>query len=247
MLKFSMNTSKATTDLQLLGDEALPNAVRLTLNAIAKSAAAYARSKTLPKYFELRNNWTRGSIIPNKNNIGLVPESQKNIEKMFSVFGSKQEYLAKQEFGFTEKRVSIPLTTQARQGGAFSGIVKPSARIARITKQIRSYRDVRSKAKTIKGKTFAMLAISEREHYRGAFALNVEGVFPKGIYIWSKGRANRKFSFRRVTRIRENEKNKKYTKKPWFSDTLKIYWKQSTYDYYWNKIANQEINKILKG
>jgi hypothetical protein len=247
MLEVSFKKDKAIKTLKKLSEDAFPTAVRNSLNDMAKSAGTYARSKTLKEKFHLRNKWTRGSIVPTPGkSFGLIPKSKKNIDTMFSETGSRQPYLLEQEKGFRKKAPSIPLSKTSRKSGAFSGSVKPSLRLKKITKSIRTYRDVKSKAKTKKGKTFAMLSLSARRGYQGNYFLNVPGVFPRGIYKFRTKKMTRKSGFPRLTRLRSQENRTiSYKKKNWFSPIVNKYQQQKTYDFFWNKQVKKQIDPLF--
>jgi hypothetical protein len=92
-------------------------AVRAVLNQVAYDAAGRARNE-IRKSFTVRNNYTVRSVVYEK-----VPPGQKDPNKMVSVVGSMQEYMAKQEEGFTERSsgkhgVEVPTGETAGTPGA---------------------------------------------------------------------------------------------------------------------------------
>lgn len=248
MINIKFDSSKAVKTLKKLSGKAFPDAVRESLNDMAKSAGTYARSTTLKKEFHLRNKWTRGSIVPQPGkSFGLIPKSKKNINSMYSKMGSRQPYLLKQIKGFRKKAPSIPISSTSRKGKTFSGSVKPSLRMKKISKSIRTYRDVKSKAKTKKGKTFAMLSLSARKGYQGYYFLDIPGIFPRGIYKFRTKKITKSSGFPKLIRLRSQEKKYIQTKKhDWFTPIINKYQKQKTYDYFWNKQTKKYINPLFQ-
>lgn len=246
MLNTIVDNKDALNKLRKLSKDAFPGAARNSLNGMAKGASTYARVKTLKKQFHLRNKWTKGSIIPKPGkNIGLIPAGKTNINAMFSVFGSMQPYLLSQEDSFRKKNPSIPLSKTSRKGGAFSGNVKPSLRMKKVAKNIRTRKYIRGKGKNRKQQTFAMLAQSSRRGYQGFFFLDVPGVFGRGVYKFKTKRSGA--GFPRMKRLRSQEKgSKSYKKKPWFMPVANKFQQQKTYDFYWNKEVKRLINPIFK-
>jgi hypothetical protein len=248
MLNTIVDNKEALKKLRKLSHSAFPGAVRNSLNNMAKGAGTYSRSKSIPKHFNIRNKWTKGSIVPSKGkNFGLIPKGKNNISKMFSFTGSRQKYLLDQEEGFSKDSPSIPMSKSSRKGGSFSGNVRPSLRMKKITKNIRSYKHYKNKAKSKKGKTFSLLSMSAREGYKGFFFLDVPGTFPRGIYKFKGRRPKKKSSFPRVTRVRSQEKRRiTYKSRRWNKDMVDKFQKQSTYDFYWNQQVRKMIDPVFK-
>jgi hypothetical protein len=246
MLNTIVDNKDAVKKLRKLEKSAFPGAARNSLNNMAKGASRYARIKTLKKQFHLRNKWTTGSIIPKPGkNIGLIPDGKTNINAMFSVFGSLQPYLLQQEDSFRKKSPSIPLSKTSRKGGAFSGNVKPSLRMKKVAKNIRTRKYIRGKGKSRKQQTFAMLALSSRRGYQGFFFLDVPGVFGRGVYKFKTKRSGA--GFPRMKRLRSHEKrSKSFRKRPWFMPVAKKFQQQKTYDFFWNREVKKLIDPIFK-
>jgi hypothetical protein len=245
-----MDSRSAVKKLNKLQSNGYPRTVRDSLNGMAIGAARYGKSKTLPKHFEIRNKWTRGSIVPAPNKpFGLIPKSKTDINRMFSKMGSRSEYLADQEEGFRKRQPNIPLSKTSRRGGSFKGTVSAPKRLNKITKDIKTYRDVKSKARTRKGKTFAMLSIMQRRGYRGFYWLDVPGTFQRGIF---KTKSNRKLSgskpFNRMLRLRGQEKgSKSYKRRPWMTDITRKFQQPKTYDFYFKQAVKKRIDPIFRG
>lgn len=92
-------------------------AVRAALNQVAYDAAGRARNE-IRKSFIVRNNYTVRSVVYDK-----VAPGQKNVQKMASAAGSVQEYMAKQEEGYTTRSggkhgVEVPTGETAGTPGA---------------------------------------------------------------------------------------------------------------------------------
>jgi hypothetical protein len=102
-------------DLDRFGKRAMPYAIRDTLNTTAYKAAEFAKENIGRKFIE-RNSFTRRSIQYEKT-------FARDIDQMKSAVGSVQEYMAKQEEGFTRQKsgphgVAIPTSAAAGQGEA---------------------------------------------------------------------------------------------------------------------------------
>jgi hypothetical protein len=102
-------------DLDRFGKQALPYAIRDTLNAAAFQTAEMAKDEIGHRFIE-RNAYTRRSVRYKKT-------FSRDIKRMESSAGSVQEYLQKQEEGFTESKsgkhgVPIPSSAAAGQMGA---------------------------------------------------------------------------------------------------------------------------------
>jgi hypothetical protein len=242
----SKETDKILTKLS---DEGFINASQDTLNGVAKGAGHYMRAKTLPKYFHLRNKWSRGSIIPKPGkSFGLVPRSKKNINTMFSKAGSNNQNLADQNEGFKKKNPSIPISGHSRRGGTFPGKVSAASRLKKLKNNVRTIRDVRSKARTKRGRTFAMLSIMQRRGYRGSFFLDVNGAFVRGHYKFKSNRISKnKSGFNRLKFIRQQTKRTiTYKKRPWFDDMNRKFQTKRTMLFYWNKSVKRNIDPLFR-
>ena len=249
MLSIQVMSKETDRILKKLTDESFINATKDTLNGVARGASQYIRAKSLPKYFNLRNKWSRGSIIPKPGkNFGLVPSSKKNINTMFSKAGSLNQTLADQNEGFKKKSPSIPISSHSRGSGKFSGKVKSAARLNKLKNNVRTIRDVRSKAKTKRGRTFAMLSIMQRRGYRGAFFLDVNGTFARGHYQFKSNRVSKNKSGFNKTKIIRSQEKKTYTykKKPWFDDMNRKFQTKSTMIFYWNKSVKRNIDPLFR-
>lgn len=246
MFNTIVDNKDALKKLRKLSHEAFPDAARNSLNNMAKGAGTYARSKTLKEKFHIRNKWTMGSIIPTPGkNFGLIPKNKRDIKSMFSEMGSRQPYLLAQAESFRKKSPSIPLSGTSRKGGSFSGRVKPSLRMKKITKTIRTRQYIKGKGKNKKQQTFAMLSLSSRRGYQGFFFLDVPGVFGRGIYKFKTKKSGA--GFPRMKRLRSQEKgSKSYKKKDWFKPITNKFQKQKTYDFYWNKEVKKIIDPIFR-
>lgn len=102
-------------DLDRFGKNALPIAVRDTLNNIAFKSSDLAK-RNLSRVFIERNTWTRRSI-------GYRRAVGRNIDMMLSEMGSTLEYMRLQEEGFVQRKsgkhgVAIPTNAAAGQLGA---------------------------------------------------------------------------------------------------------------------------------
>jgi hypothetical protein len=102
-------------DLDRFGKHALPYAVRDTLNTAAYKTSDLAKRNISRKFTE-RNTFTKRSVRFQKT-------FARRIDQMESVVGSTQEYMAKQEEGFTQQKtgkhgVAIPTSAAAGQGQA---------------------------------------------------------------------------------------------------------------------------------
>ena len=247
MFKMKYDAQDAIKKMNRLSMAAIPGAARDSLNNMARGAAQHARSKTIPKHFKTRNKWTKGSITPTPGkNYGLIPSTKTDISKMFSVMGSRQPYLLQQDSGFKKRKPAIPLSKTSRKGGNFGGTVKPSLRMKNIKKNIRNYRDIKSHARTKKGKTFAMLSISPRRGYKGFCFLDVPGTFKRGI--WSiKRKAKRASGVPSMHFLRSQQKSTlTYKRRTWFTETATKFQQQKTYDYYWNQAVKKKIDPVFK-
>lgn len=102
-------------DLDRFGEKTLPFAVRETLNTAAFKTRKLATT-VVEKKFTLRNSFTKRSIQYRK--VGA-----HRIDDMFSEVGSTQEYMAKQETGFTTRKsgkhgIAIPTPEASGEGQA---------------------------------------------------------------------------------------------------------------------------------
>jgi len=247
MIKAIYDSRDARKKINRLSRSALPGAVRDSLNNMARGAAQHARAKTIPRYFKIRNKWTKGSLVPSPGkNYGLIPSTKTDIAKMFSVFGSRQPYLLQQDIGFRKRSPSIPIYRTSRAGGTFGGSVRPSMRLKKLQTNMRTYRDVKNKARTRKGKTYAMLSISARQNYKGSFFLNVPGTFKRGVWKIKK-KASFQSGVPQMTFLRSQKKeNPTYKKRPWFTETATFFQKDSTYDYYWKQSVKKHVDPVFR-
>jgi hypothetical protein len=102
-------------DLDRFGKQALPYAIRNTLNQAAYQTAEEAKENIGRRFIE-RNQYTRRSVRYKKT-------FSRRIDQMESAAGSIQPYMAQQESGFTEQKsgkhgVPIPSSAAAGQMGA---------------------------------------------------------------------------------------------------------------------------------
>lgn len=121
-----------TADLRYLMNEVdrlnrfgLPNAARETLNEAAFETRDQARSG-LSKQFTIRNTYTSRSIMADRT-------SARNIADMVAVVGSAQEYMQKQEEGFSESAtgshgLAIPTPVAAGEMGGIRRRTRPVSR-----------------------------------------------------------------------------------------------------------------------
>ena len=102
-------------DLDRFGKQAVPYAVRDSLNTAAYKTSAEAK-ENIGDFFIERNTWTRRSVRYQKT-------FSRDINHMESSVGSTEEYMAEQETGFTQTKsgkhgVAIPTAAAAGQGEA---------------------------------------------------------------------------------------------------------------------------------
>lgn len=98
-------------DLDRFGKQALPYAIRDTLNAAAFQTAEMAKEEISHKFIE-RNTYTRRSVRYKKT-------FSRDINRMESYAGSIQPYMRQQEEGFTEHKSGkhgVPIPSSAASG-----------------------------------------------------------------------------------------------------------------------------------
>lgn len=139
MIKFGVDASEFVeleNTLDRLSEKAIPNAVRNTLNTLARETSDKARA-TLPSLFTLRNKHASNSIR------AYSCRERRKINSMFSEAGSIAGYLAAQEEGFTvsggpnvhdpKQGVAIPTGSAAGQpSGKRTGAKQAPRRLTRL-------------------------------------------------------------------------------------------------------------------
>ena len=102
-------------DLDRFGKQALPYAIRDTLNAAAFQTAEMAKEEISHKFIE-RNTYTRRSVRYKKT-------FSRDINRMESYAGSIQPYMRQQEEGFTKSKsgkYGVPIPSGAAAGSRVS-------------------------------------------------------------------------------------------------------------------------------
>jgi len=117
----------------------IPFAIKDSLNATAFQASKMGRHEADRK-MTMRNKYTERSIVYNQ-----VRRSERNVDRMKSEAGSLQEYMRKQETGFTERSegkhgVMVPTSFAANQMGAI-----PRTKLIRKPKQMHNIKLTKAK------------------------------------------------------------------------------------------------------
>lgn len=114
-MEFEMDTSDfihLQNEVDRLNRYGVPNAVRDALTSAAFETRDEIRNRDLPGKFQLRNTFTQRSVMANR-------ATGSRIDSMKSEVGSTQEYMAKQEDGFTKTtrgKHGLPIPTPASSG-----------------------------------------------------------------------------------------------------------------------------------
>jgi hypothetical protein len=116
--------------LKQLNARGIPFAIRNTLNDTAFLAVKEAK-KIADKKMTMRNQWSKGSIQGRR-------ATGTNVDRMVAQMGSTEQYMAKQEEGFTKTStgkhgVTVPTAFAAGQTGSKrTKVIKKRNRMARI-------------------------------------------------------------------------------------------------------------------
>ncbi len=124
-----------TRDLKRFAAQAVPFANRNTLNDAAFMAREVAK-KELGKRLTLRNKWTTSN-----KQLLVEKATQKRIRDQRAVFGARDEYLERTEFGGTvrsKSRHGVPIPTRSASGEGRGGA--PRARAVRPKQTRRAIR-----------------------------------------------------------------------------------------------------------
>lgn len=236
-LRITIDSSEYTKGLKRFKATLFPQAARETLNSVAKFAA-FTQKNQLRRDFHLRNRWSEGSIVPSRGrNYGLIPPHKTDLSKMHSFSGTRQPYLADQESGYSRKDPSIPHYGKARKGGAFSGRVRPFAKMRKMkSRGVKRVRDYDLKGKSAKTRTRQLIAMLSRENYRGFIRLYDSDGWTPGYYRLTK---------RRVDFIRSRRfERKSYRARPWHAPAIARATRKPVYDALWAKHAKRALSKL---
>lgn len=193
--------------------------IRGVLNDQAFEVRDVARSKVMPKEFNIRSKWATNSILVDK-------AKGNDTDTMFSEVGAKKRWgsnpskdflgLEEQEFGTDVRKPTIE-TSFTRSGGTFPGKVKKAMRLDNFL-HIRSSDTYGSGWQNI----ITMLRILSRS-YNGAFRITQD--YPKlkrGVYVF-KGEPPKNRNKIRPVKLIADQSNKtaKMKKKPWLQLSVK--------------------------
>ena len=171
--------------IEILGERAVPFAIRDTLNKAAWETFGEARVEIGKRFLE-RNTWTRRSTR-------FIKAGGRDISKMRSEIGSVQLYMRKQEEGFertsTGKHgVAIPTSASAGEG--------QSRRRTKVIQKKNYLSRLRPPRNNVRGKTRSIVAIKEavRLGKRNVFINQADDLFgrPSGFYRVVGGRKVKK-------------------------------------------------------
>jgi hypothetical protein len=168
-------------DLDKFGKNALPYAVRNTLNTLAYEASKEAKDE-VGRQFTERNKFTRNSIRFRKT-------FARNIDAMESSIGSTQEYMRSQEEGFTihkKGKHGVPIPTSAAAGQM--GASKRTKRLQR--KNWMSQINLTKRVATGRGATIAAVRRAVKSGKRVVFIDSKNDLWgrPTGLYRIIGGR-----------------------------------------------------------
>jgi len=236
-LQITIDDSEYTKGLKRFKDTLYPMAVRSTLNSVAVRAGESQRLQ-LRKTFHIRNRWSEGSIVPVRGkSYGLIPPGKTDVNRMNSFSGTRQEYLADQEKGFSRSGPSIPSYKRARMGGSLSGKLRPLAKMKKIRSQgVKRVRDYKLKGKSAKTRTKQLIAMLSREKYRGFIRLYAGDGWGEGYY---------RLSGRRVDFVRSRRfERKRYRARPWHVPAVSRVAQRHVFDSIWARHAKATLSKL---
>lgn len=147
--------------------------------------AGLAQKKQLRRDFTLRTKFTEGSIRPakraGKNSLGLIPEHKKNLRSAYIRTGTVQDYLRKQEEGWTARDPYVP-TNKARVGRSFKRKIKKKASMLYL-KSRGAITPGRLKGVSEQNQVKAFIAILRKTRFKGLIRIEKKNhVLPQGYY-----------------------------------------------------------------
>jgi hypothetical protein len=236
-LKISIDASEYTRQLKRLDRKLFPTAVRNTLNQMALKGALSQRGE-IKKVFTTRNRYVTGSIIPNVGKrYGFIPTSNNNIHGMNAFTGTRQQYMADQERGFSRANPSIPTYLGGRMGGVWQGKVRGVAKMKAIKRLgAKRVRDLGLNGSSGETRTKQAIAMLSRQGYRGFLKLGINDGWNEGYY---------KMTATKIKFVRSTEfKNKRYKARPWHRPAINRVTKKSVIDFIWGREARVLMGKL---
>lgn len=179
---------------------------RATIAGLNETAlvANLAQKKQIRKTFTLRTKWTEGSIFPKHGSrAGFIPEYKTDLSKVWIRTGSVQEYMERQQEGWTAHEPQVP-TLKARVGRNYNRKIAKKARLKTLKTQPKwspSHFTSVKKEDQVK----QMIAVVRKSKYKGIIHVKKDGYsLPPGFYkmrnrrtldllrYWQKGSHKRK-------------------------------------------------------
>ena len=236
-LQISIDSSEYTKMLKRLDRKLFPDAVRGTLNDIAKKAAISQRGQ-IKKVFTVRNKYVVGSIRPHGNRpYGLIPTSNSNIHGMNAFSGTHLQYMADQEKGFTKTDPSIPTYKKGRMGGTFKGRVKGPVKMRKIKRsEVKRVKDLGLRGRQGSTRTKQAVAMLARQGFRGYLKLGKQDGWNEGYYRMTKTK---------IDLVRSTKHSKlRFRKREWHRPAIDRVAKKSVVDVLWARQARKLIAKL---
>lgn len=236
-LKISIDASAYTRDLKRLERKLFPDAVRATLNDMAKKAAIAQRGM-IKKKFTVRNKFVLNSIVPKgEGRFGLIPKSNSSVHTMRAFSGTLQPYMLDQERGFSKSDLSIPTYAKGRMGGTFKGKVRGPAKMKKIKQgPVRRIKGLDLKASKGPARTKQAVAMLSRQGYRGFLKLDRSDGWHEGYY---------KMTATKVNLVRSTAvKRKRYSKREWHKPAIAMVTKPTVMTALWERQARALLRKL---